>query len=472
MSSRLSLSSASAPRLLEFTTTPATLIAAAALLGALMVGTLTAASAPLGVGLALALCYAPLVLINPQLGIALWVGITFVEKLPIMSVGPTAAGLLIIAAWIGTLRSRRAYVATVLAEHRRLLLGTALLLVWITLSAVWATDPGLVGSELLGWYLAAITLLIVATTIASPRHLVLIALAFVGGAVLSVLIGLATTGFTGAANAGDSATFIDGRLRGGAGDPNYLAAGLVPAIVLAGALIAHYRDPMTRWSLGVAIIVMTIGLAATQSRGGFIAAAVALVAALIIQRRKIAVLAMLGLVIVAAGAWFAVSPSALERIESIDDGGTGRSELWAIGWQIFEEHPVAGVGLNNFRAESFRYVREPGNLEFVHLISERPDIVHNVYLQSLVETGVIGFGLLLFVMLACLRAAWRAARRFDATGRSQLADLSRSYLIASIAMLVSSFFVSNATDSRLWVLLAIGPVLLAVSNRPVPTPGR
>jgi len=192
---------------------------------------------------------------------------------------------------------------------------------------------------------------------------------------------------------------------------------------------------------------------------------VAIVAGLVFYRRKLAVIALVGLLLVGAGSWFAVSPHAWERISDIDTEGTGRSELWAVGWQIFEEHPVIGVGLNNFRSESYRYVRRPGRLKYVRLIVERPDVVHNAYLQLLVEGGVIGLALFLTVIGACLRATWMAGRQFRAVGRGRLADLSFSVLVASLGMLSASFFLANATDSRLWVLLALGPALLAMARR-------
>ena len=37
---------------------------------------------------------------------------------------------------------------------------------------------------------------------------------------------------------------------------------------------------------------------------------------------------------------------------TFDDGGSGRQDLWEVGWRIFEDKPVNGVGLNNFRKES------------------------------------------------------------------------------------------------------------------------
>lgn len=440
-------------------------VSAVALAAASVVGLLTAADVALGVGLFVACCYAPLVLVDLPLGLALWVGFVFIEHLPAVSVGPTVAAILVALAWFGTLGARREAIDAIVKRHRRMFAAAIVLLVWLSMSALWARDAGLVGSDVWTWYVSIFTLVIVATTIATPGQVRLVLAAFVGGAVVSVVIGLLASGLTSDGTAIDSATSVDGRLQGGGGDPNYLAAGLVPAIVLAGALMGQFRDPVIRWLLCVAIVISGVGLAATQSRGGLIAAALTVIAALACYRRRAGTAVVLGLIVVALGAWFSVNPQAWNRITDFDDGGTGRGDLWAVGWEIFQDHPVHGAGLNNFRAESFRYVRRPGELKRVDLIAERPDIVHNTYLQLLVETGLVGLVLFMALILACLRAGWSAARRFDVAGQRALSDLTRAIIVASIGMLAASFFISNGTDSRLWVLLALGPGLLGIAVR-------
>lgn len=444
---------------------PDLLVAAAALLAAVMVGAMTAASVPLGLGLLMGLCYAPLVLLNLPVGLMIWVGVVFIESLPALSVGPNAAGILIGLGWLGTIGVRREAIGEVFRAHRKLFTAGALGLVWLSLSAVWAPEPKMALSDIWQWYVAGLLFVIVATTIAKPRHAYLIVAGFVAGAALSVAIGIFSGGLSTSATALDTATQSDGRFQGGGGDPNFLAAGLVPAVVLAGALLSAARGAIVRWSLVVTMGLIGLGLAATQSRGGLVAAGVALVAALVFSRRKGPVLATVAVIVVASAGWFATSPTAWHRISDFNGGGTGRTELWTVGWRIYQEHPALGIGLNNFRVESNRYVRRPGKLEFVNLISERPDVVHNAYLQLLVETGVIGLALFVGVIAACLRAAWLAARRFEALGDNRLGDLSRAVLVACIGMLATSFFLSNGADKRLWTILALGPALLGIAVR-------
>jgi O-antigen ligase len=213
--------------------------------------------------------------------------------------------------------------------------------------------------------------------------------------------------------------------------------------------------------------MLVIGLAATQSRGGLIAALIALAVALIMLRgRRVAVLLVAGLAIGVMAVWGLGAPTAVERLATVDqDRGTGRIELWRAGWETAKEAPLAGVGLNNFMAETPRYARELDSLRFSEYLTRRPTYVHNQPLQMVADTGIVGLGLFLAVIVGSLLAARRAARRFEALGERALALLSQAAVIAMAAMLAALLFISNGHDRRLWLLLALGPALLAVATR-------
>jgi O-antigen ligase len=342
----------------------------------------------------------------------------------------------------------------------------ALYVVWATLSVAWAENSSRAAADLYVWYVAGAVLVIVMSTIVTAGHVRMVMAAVVVGGVLSVTAGLLAGALSPAQSALASAAEVQGRLGGGSGDPNYLAAGLVPAIVLAAALMGTTRNPLLRFALIVSMIIMAIGLAETQSRGGLLAAVAAAVVALIVFKRHRGSVAMcLAVVAAVAGVWFATTPGALSRVTSIDGGGNGRSDLWNVAWRIAEAHPLNGVGLDNFTFQEKRFVRRAGPLTHVDLISEKPHVVHSVYLQALAELGVVGLVLLVAVMLGCVAATGRAIRRFDARGQPQLATLARALLIAQLSILVAEVFLSDGDDQRFWLLFALGPVMAALAAR-------
>lgn len=453
-----------AANLLSVRDNPAAALVVALPLAAALVGVSSAADARLAIAITMGLVYLGIAFINLQLAVALWFPLTFLEALPAFNAAAKAGGLVIVGLWLLALPGIRGQLASVLRRNAKLWLALAGLLLWCSLSLLWASDRGMVLADLWHWYAVALLMLIVATSMVDRRAIVLIAAAFVAGAVLSVGQGVVGSELSTSATAIDTAS--EPRLSGGKGDPNFLAAGIVPAMALALALFAYVQRLVPRWLLIGAMAVLALGLAASQSRGGAVAALLAVVAGLVVFRdRRTSVLALTAGIIGVAAAWFAFSPGAWERVTDFDSGGSGRNELWTVAWRMVESNPVHGVGLNNYPAVSGEYVSEPGSLERLDLIVDRAQVAHNAYLQLLAETGIIGLGLFLAVIAASIGAAWRAAQRFQAGGETSLHALAQGVVVATIALLAAAFFISNGVDKRLWVLLALGPATLAAAGR-------
>src|SRR5215204_2515309 len=145
---------------------PARPIAAGALILASFTGVALAVQPRAGIAVVVALCYVPLALLNLRLAIALWLPLIFLEALPAFNAAGKAAGLMLAVAWFGTLgnESRAAMVATIVARHRRLL-------VWLSVSILWAEAPGQVLADLWHWFAVALLWLVLATILDTPRAL-------------------------------------------------------------------------------------------------------------------------------------------------------------------------------------------------------------------------------------------------------------------------------------------------------------
>jgi putative inorganic carbon (hco3(-)) transporter len=425
------------------------------------VGVLMAYDFKLGIGLLVGLCYLPLVLVNLPLGIAIWVPTTFLTGLPGFDTASHAAGLVIALAWLGTLRSHA--IEQNRQVPRGLLLLVAVFIIWLALSMLWAEKPGMSLTALQPWVACALMFTVLMTLDLSPAQIRMIAYSFIVGVTFSVAIGL-IGGVKPPTET--SAVRDDGRLRGGLDDPNYLAAGIVPSIVMAAGLVPGVRNRAGRFALAGMAVILLLGLAATESRGGLMAAVVATGLSVIVAKRSRAVVvALIAIAIGCVAIFFASTPDAWKRVTHTADKGNGRSSLWVVGGRIWKDHPVAGVGLDNYRVYAPRYVSGPGELTFVNFIAERPHVVHNVYLQTMVEVGLVGLGLFLALIASSLAAAIRAARRFEARGDFESAALSRAVFVGVIAALVASFFISNGSGFQIWVLLAFGPMLLRLARR-------
>jgi O-antigen ligase len=438
------------------------LVAALAVIAALVAArSLANGSIAQAVAVVLAAAYLGLVFIDLAAAIAVWAGLLFIAHLSVLRFGPTTIEILLVIGWLGTAGTRRARLP-VLREHRLLIAAIVLCATWLTISIIWAENPGKAATSAGYWWQAALAFAIVATTIVRPRDVHMVAVAFVIGAVVSVALGL--FGIGGPTNA-LRAEAVGSRLVGGGGDPNDQAAAFLAAMFVAGGLVGASRRPAARIVFSLALAFITVGLFATESRGGVLALTFAIVAAFVLlphQRARVLGWAM----IAAAGlaTYLQFRPGALSRLTQFGGGGSGRVDEWTVAWRIFRGHPLIGIGLDNFTVVEPRFALQPGKLSDVRVVAETPGLVHNTYLQLLVETGAIGLIAVLIVAFCSLRATWLAARRFDALGRTDYANLARAVLIGTIGMLAANFFLTNGNNFELWILFALGPVMLTLAK--------
>ncbi|AEH09717.1 MULTISPECIES: O-antigen ligase family protein [Protofrankia] len=480
---------------------PETVVAVAAAVGAALVGAALAERVWMGLALLVFVLYVALTTVNLRLAIALWTPTLFLEAVPAFNLAAKAAGLVIILRWLTAPRGptptqwtagspagqpaeperpvgrgawwgawwttgRAGVDFSALRQRPGLVTVGMLLLTWLSLSLLWAVDIGAAATDLWHWWALVMIFVVVSTAMADMRAVRMAAGAFLAGAVLSVAVGLAGAGPWPSNPAGLAGA---PRLQGGAGDPNFLASWLVAGLILAVGLIAASESRALRRLLLAASGLAAVGLAATLSRGAFVAAGASAFAALVLLRRhRRRVAGLILLVTAAATAWLATSPAAWERITT-NDRGDGRVDLWKVAWSVVRDHPVLGVGLNNYTAVESDYVRRVGPVPWLDIIISRAHEVHNAYLQLLAENGIVGVVLFLAFLILCLRSMFLATRRFDALGDRRNATVASAVLLATFSMAVSGVFLSNAIDKRLWFLLALGPALLrAATDSPRP----
>jgi O-antigen ligase len=132
---------------------------------------------------------------------------------------------------------------------------------------------------------------------------------------------------------------------------------------------------------------------------------------------------------------------------------------------MIEAHPVQGVGVGNFQVTSVDYLLRPGLIQRSDFIVDDPKVAHNIYLQVTAELGVVGIALFGFLLAFALRCALEAARWFRRARDPAMDVLSRAVLVASLGLLASNLFVSEQFSKPLWLLLGLGPVLLAIARR-------
>jgi O-antigen ligase len=85
-----------------------------------------------------------------------------------------------------------------------------------------------------------------------------------------------------------------------------------------------------------------------------------------------------------------------------------RTSFTYVSWQMFQDRPIVGFGFGQFASAKLPYLTDRSvdlNLETI-----RTYVHHNTFLSILTETGLVGLGLFLALLLSWSRAAWRLLR--------------------------------------------------------------
>jgi O-antigen ligase len=199
-----------------------------------------------------------------------------------------------------------------------------------------------------------------------------------------------------------------------------------------------------RWKIGaaLALAVGAVALAATFTRSAWIGMFVSWATMLALTRPR----AVVGLVL--AGALLvAIAPRAYrERLLSSFDPGHAtnveRTHMWQAGLEMFRDHPLTGVGLEDLHPIYERYkpptAREPAG----HL--------HSVFIQIAATMGVIGLAAFAWLYVSLFRTATGGlALRGSGVGAG-----ARLGVIGALAgFIVAGFFEWNFGDEELLDLL-------------------
>jgi O-antigen ligase len=425
------------------------------------VGVLAGIDPTLGVAAAMGVGFVTIVMADLSIGLCIYALLAFLNIVPdagpsFLSFDKVAGGLLALS-WLATVASRKTARRAFVAAHPQFFAILVFFLAWVILSLTWADHPGEGVESASRYILNAFLFLIVFSAVRTRKHVIWLLSAFVLSSALSAAYGLIAPPVPG----------NEGRLSGTIGEPNQLAAVLVAGLVLAGALaIVMKGKPLARIGLCVAAVLCLVCTFLTLSRAGLIALAVAMAALVAVAGRWRAPAAVAAaLTVLSLVGFFAViaTPEQTGRVTEVA-GGSGRADIWTIGWRMVQAHPVKGIGVGQFRSSAVHYLIAPGTIQRSDLIITTPKVAHNIYLHVLAEMGVIGLVAFVLILGFSLRCALRAARLFERRRDFTMELLSRAVFVGLVGILTADFFASEQFSKQLWLLLGLGPALLTMAQ--------
>jgi O-antigen ligase len=348
-------------------------------------------------------------------------------------------------------------------EVRRTALPLCLLVLASALSVTVAGDRALALFQVAMLAQSLLVFLYVAIEVRERRDLLLITTFLALGAVLEGVLAVTTLVGLPALNADGIETRVDHsgglvRFGGTIGSPNNAASVLAMLLVISLALLLAPGGRRRRVLAGMALGLGGLALILTQARAGWLAFGVGLLlfVAVAVRRRWLRVrvtVNVVAIVVVFAALFGGLVATRL----TANDHGTAQSRVPLLYTAAREagNHPILGVGVNNEVEASAPYRTRDIAYQWNYT-------VHNSYLLTLAETGIVGLVPLLWFLAAGLRQGLRATRARDPVLRL----LALGLTAALAGHIVNGLFESaagRADVQGLWLVVALITAIASIT---------
>jgi len=225
----------------------------------------------------------------------------------------------------------------------------------------------------------------------------------------------------------------DGDVAAAAAQADVVARHVLLAAVAAGLVVA-----LAAWAAGRRPVPPQTAVRARRAWGATVVA-VAVVGAVV------------GLIVVgnpverAGDAWdsFKGGYQTYDETTRLTSGlGSNRYDFFRVALNQFRDHPLVGVGVDNYFQD---YLAEGDS-------PETPRYPHNVVLRTLAQTGIVGFLILVGALAAALAAAWRGMRAGGPLGTA----------VAGGATIAFTYWLIHGTADWFWEWAGLGAPAFAL----------
>jgi hypothetical protein len=227
-------------------------------------------------------------------------------------------------------------------------------------------------------------------------------------------------------------------------DPSVYGRFLVVAMIPSVVFIVSGRFRRVAWIAAAALLVIWFGLLISFSQSSFSALIVAVICIAFVAWRWKALFAV-GLAVVVLGGIGIAQPTVRRSLEhhtksGLNGASSGRYNLVANGIRIAVAHPVRGVGVGGFKHAYARRVQRLHGKKNLKTAAS-----HDTPVTVAAETGLVGFALFVWLLVACGTDVLRTKR---------LVPLAAGLSVAAI--LVHSLFYNDFfEDPTTWLLLGL-----------------
>jgi len=333
-----------------------------------------------------------------------------------------------------------------------------------------AVDPD-VGWEWIDFQTRLTLISLMTVTLITTRQRMVLAVAVVGG---SLGFHAAKAGF--ASMLGGGVRFYDG-LAGAFPDNNGYALVTVMVMPLLLATAQNLTEARWKWvrrGFYAAVGLCGITVVSTFSRGGFLALVVAMLAYIMLERRRVG--ALLGLAVFAGVAYLVVPvpQGYLDRLQTIqtyeevdDESALSRLHFWRVA-TVMASNRAFGVGMRNFEAAYNQYDFSYGQFGVRRS-------VHSSHFQVLAELGFPGAFIWIVMFALAFALGLRVRRRSrhpDLTPEERrfYFTMANGLMVSMVGFIVGGAFVASALNDVTWLTFAMMASLDRLAHQPVSLP--
>jgi len=223
-----------------------------------------------------------------------------------------------------------------------------------------------------------------------------------------------------------------------------------------------FRRKRLRGALAVLFLVaLSLAIVATKTRAVWLSFALSILALLIFSpsrrlRRACICLALAGGIAFAAAVTFGDRNTSLS--DRLEERGPVmfRMAIYQAGWEMFLEKPLAGWGATDMQAELSKRISDFHQQQF---------FFHNTYLEIVVQYGLVGLLLYLWIVVDLFQLGRNRRRRVSPTNSSFLDQEFRGLwpLLLGVYLLNGTFVVMNYQFVNGYLFTVAG--LLVAQNR-------
>jgi O-antigen ligase len=259
------------------------------------------------------------------------------------------------------------------------------------------------------------------------------------------------------------------RAGGMSGDPNYYALLVGLWIPLTFLWVFSSRPRWERLLCGGCLFAMLIGSIIAASRGGTLGLAAAFVYLILRSEHRIRNLLAVGILIIPLMFLLLLLPSSpLHRLTHPNAGDRfaeqARLIAWKSGIRMVKAHPLAGVGLHNFKPVILQY-EDTSWLTETNNYQPIVNIAHNTYVELAAETGLLGLLFFLGVLVGTFRTLEHTRRQAQGARCTHMARIALGLQAGLLCFAVSAFFLSDWWERMFWLLIFLSICLQRLLKR-------